>query len=174
MHDQIHSALALIDHLAASYGVAVLFLLIAVEAVGVPVPGESGLVAAGLLASRGDLAISHVFLAAFLGAVVGDSLGYLIGRRFGPSVLDRIGPHIGLTPERRAVFERRFQSHGIYVVATARFVVILRQLNGLLAGSSGMAYRRFLPADIVGSAAWVAVWGLGPYFFADLFHAYTG
>lgn len=174
MHDQIHAALALIDHLAATWGATALFFIVALEAIGVPVPGESGLVAASLLAARGDLAIAHVFLAAFLGAVLGDSIGWLIGRRFGVAVLDRIGPRLGLTAARRAGFEDRFRRNGIYVVASARFFVILRQLNGLLAGTSGMAYPRFLAADLVGALAWTSVWGLGPYFFADLFRAYTG
>lgn len=169
MHDHVHAALAIIDHYATLYGALALFFIVALEAIGLPLPGESALVASSVLALRGDLQISHVALAAFLGAAVGDSIGYFVGRRYGALVLDRFAPRIGLTPERRAAFEAQFQKRGVYVVATARFVVILRQLNGLLAGTTGMPYRRFLVADLIGCAAWVAVWGLGPYFFADLF-----
>jgi membrane protein DedA with SNARE-associated domain len=169
MYDQIHSALATLHHLAESWGALALFAIVALESVGAPVPGESGVIAASLLALQGELSIIHVVLAAFLGAIVGDSIGFLIGRRYGTAVLDRFGHLVGLTPERRRDFEARYQTHGTYVVATARFVVVLRQLNGLLAGANRMPYRRFLAADLVGSAAWTAVWGLGPYFFAELF-----
>ena len=169
MYDQIHSALATLDHLAETWGALALFAIVALEAIGAPVPGESGVIAASLMALRGDLSIIHVVIAAFLGAVLGDSIGYFIGRRYGTAILDRFGHRIGLTAERRRDFESRYQSHGTYVVATARFVVVLRQLNGLLAGANKMPYRRFLAADLVGAAAWTLVWGLGPYFFGDLF-----
>lgn len=169
MASHLHDTLSFIEGYVALYGALALFVIIALESLGVPVPGESALIAASLLALRGDLAISHVFLAAFLGALLGDSVGYLIGHRYGTAVLDRFGQKLGLTPERRARIESQFESRGIYVVASARFVVILRQLNGLLAGSSRMPYRLFLMADIVGCAAWASVWGFGPYFFGDLF-----
>lgn len=169
MQAHVHDALVLIDHYVALYGAPALFLIVTLESLGMPLPGESIVIAASFLALRGDLPILHVYLATFTGAVLGDSIGYLIGRRFGPRVLDRFGPSLGLTPERRERFESQMRSRGVYLVATARFFVVLRQLNGILAGSIGMPYRRFLAANIVGAAAWSAVWGLGPYFFADLF-----
>jgi membrane protein DedA with SNARE-associated domain len=169
MHAYVQDALVFIDHYVALYGVFALFGIILLESLGFPLPGESILVASSFLALRGDVAIFQVYLAAFFGAVLGDTIGYLIGHRFGPRVLDRIGPPLGLTPERRERFEAQMRSRGVYLVATARFIVILRQLNGIIAGSSGMPYRRFLAANVVGAAAWTAMWGLGPYFFADLF-----
>lgn len=70
---------------------------------------------------------------------------------------------IKLTPERLDKLEEQFNKNGIYVVATARFVVILRQLNGIMAGTVGMNPLRFLAANAVGAAGWTLVWGLGPY-----------
>ena len=169
MQAHVHDALVLIDHYVALYGASALFLVILLESLGFPLPGESILIASSFLALRGDVPILHVYLAAFLGGVIGDSIGYWIGHRFGSRVLDRFGPRLGLTPDRRERFESQVRTNGAYVVATARFFVVLRQLNGILAGSTGMPYRRFLAANIIGAAAWSAVWGLGPYFFADLF-----
>lgn len=169
MQAHVHDALILIDHYVALYGASALFLVILLESLGFPLPGESILIASSFLALRGDVPILHVYLAAFLGGVIGDSIGYWIGHRFGSRVLDRFGPRLGLTPDRRERFESQVRTNGVYVVATARFFVVLRQLNGILAGSTGMPYRRFLAANIIGAAAWSAVWGLGPYFFADLF-----
>lgn len=173
MQAHVHDALVLIDHYVALYGAPALFLIITLELLGMPLPGESILIASSFLALRGDLPILHVYLAAFLGGVLGDSIGYWIGHRFGSRVLDRFGPGLGLTPERRERFELQVRTRGVYLVATARFVVVLRQLNGVLAGSTGMPYRRFLVANIIGAAAWSAVWGLGPYFFADLFKSFA-
>lgn len=166
---QLQDALTHIDHFVVLYGALAIFVIILLESLGAPLPGESLLIASGFLALRGDLSIVQVYFSAFLGAVLGDSIGYMIGQRFGVQLLDRFGPRLGLTPERRAKFEAQVRTRGVYIVATARFVVILRQLNGVIAGSVRMPYHSFLAANVVGAAAWTAVWGLGPYFFGDLF-----
>lgn len=164
-----HDSLAFIDHAVAHYGVIVLFVIIYFEALGAPLPGESGLIAASVLAARGDISIVHMLLAVWAGAVLGDSTGYLIGRLGGRRLLVRFGPKIGLSAERLATFEDKFRRKGVYIVAVARFISVLRQLNGLIAGSLEMPWLRFLAANAIGAALWTAVWGLGPYLFGDFY-----
>ena len=129
----IQQGLAWIEPAVASYGAFALLLIIYFESFGAPLPGESALVAASLLAVRGDLAIEHVFLAAWIGGVLGDSTGYLIGRFGGRLLLQRFGHLVKLTPERLGHFEALARKRGFLMVMTARFVVVLRQLNGLVA-----------------------------------------
>ena len=165
----LHEGLAWIEPAIATYGVIALFVILYFESFGVPLPGESALLATSLLAVRGDVAIGHVFLAAWLAGVLGDSTGYLIGRLGGRVVLERFGPFVKLTPERLQRMEALFRSKGFLIVMTARFVVILRQLNGLVAGSVAMPWHRFVLANAVGAALWAGVWSFGPYLFTDLF-----
>jgi membrane protein DedA with SNARE-associated domain len=164
-----HQAAADVEHLIMVYGALALFVVIYFESFGVPLPGESALIAASLLATRGDLDLGHVFLAAFLGGVLGDSTGYLIGHVGGRRLLERYGPLVKLTPERLAQVESLAHRRGFLMVLTARFVVVLRQLNGLVAGSVGMPWTHFVAANGLGGALWAGLWTLGPYYFADLF-----
>jgi membrane protein DedA with SNARE-associated domain len=80
---------------------------------------------------------------------------------------------VKLTPERLDKFEKMFESKGIYVVATARFVVLLRQLNGIVAGSMKMNPMHFLAANVIGAAGWTLVWGLGPYLLSGVLAPYA-
>lgn len=146
-----------------------LFVILYFESFGVPLPGESALLATSLLAVRGDMAIEHVFLAAWLAGVLGDSTGYLIGRFGGRVVLVRLGPYVKLTPDRLKRLEALFRTKGFWIVLTARFVVVLRQLNGLVAGAVAMPWHRFVLANAVGAALWAGAWSFGPYLFTDLF-----
>ncbi|MGU3574675.1 DedA family protein [Brucellaceae bacterium C25G] len=152
-----------IDHYLMTYGALALFVIVYVESFGAPVPGESALIATSLLALHGSVNISHVLLACFVGAVLGDCTGYLIGRYGGRKLLQRFGSYVKLTPKRLDYFENQFEKHGFYMVVSARFIVILRQLNGIIAGSMHMRFPRFLTANIIGAIAWTAVWGAGPY-----------
>ncbi|WP_441985908.1 DedA family protein [Microvirga sp. 2YAF29] len=152
-----------------AYGVSALFLTIYLESFGVPLPGESGLIAASLLAARGDLNIIHVFLVALLGGVLGDSTGYLIGRFGGRAFIQRFGWIVKLTPERLASLEKVAREKGFFMVLSARFVVVLRQLNGVLAGSIGMPWHEFVLANVIGAIAWAGLWTFGPYYFTDFF-----
>lgn len=165
----IHDLLSGIEPAIKTYGVSALFLTIYFESFGVPLPGESSLIAASLLAAHGDLNIIHVFLAAWFGGVLGDSTGYMIGRFGGRALIQRFGWVVKLTPERLASLEKAARDKGFLMVLSARFVVVLRQLNGVLAGSIGMPWHRFAVANVIGAAAWAGLWTFGPYFFADLF-----
>jgi membrane protein DedA with SNARE-associated domain len=158
-----------IEQLIVLYGAWALFLVIYFESFGLPLPGESALVAASLLAARGDLDLTHVFLAAWAGGVLGDTTGFLIGRVGGRRLLERFGPLVKLTPERLERLESTARRGGFVMVMTARFVVVLRQLNGLVAGSVGMPWPHFAAANVLGAALWAGLWTLGPYFSTDLF-----
>ena len=165
-----HHGAALIEHYLEEYGVLALFCTIFLESLGAPVPGESALIASSVMAIEGDMQITHIFFAVWIAAVLGDNTGYLIGRIGGRKLLQRYGWIVKLTPERLTEFESLFQKWGPLIVAGARFVVILRQLNGIIAGSMAMPWGRFLIANIVGAALWTTVWCLGPYFLGDLFN----
>ncbi|WP_201834619.1 DedA family protein [Microvirga zambiensis] len=162
-------ALGWIEPAVTRYGAFAVFFTIYFESFGVPLPGESALIAASLLAVRGDLAIEHVFLAAWLGGVLGDSTGYMIGRFGGRVLLQRFGSLVKLTPERLANVETMARKRGFIMVLTARFVVVLRQLNGLVAGSVGMPWSHFVIANALGALLWAGFWTFGPYLFTDLF-----
>jgi membrane protein DedA with SNARE-associated domain len=155
------------------HGVEALGAVIYLESLGLPLPGESSLVASGLLASRGDLSLARAFLAAWAGAVLGDSTGYAIGRFGGRRLLLRFGPRIGLTEQRLEQAEALFRARGFYIVMAARFFYLLRQVNGLVAGSVAMPWHRFFVANAIGAGLWVSVWLLGPYFFTEQFVGHT-
>jgi membrane protein DedA with SNARE-associated domain len=163
----LHDAWSTIQPFLHEYGLLTLFLIIYFESLGAPLPGESALVSASLLASRGELNIVDMFLVVWVAAVAGDFTGYLIGHYGGRPLLERYGWLVRLTPERLHKFEEIFRVRGPIIVVTARFFILLRQLNGLIAGSMGMPWTRFLPANILGAFLWTVVWGLGPYFFGD-------
>lgn len=150
--------LAGFEQLLAEYGVAALFVTVTLESLGAPLPGESAIVAAAAGAALGKVSIVHVALTAFLGSVLGDNIGYLIGRRFGRPVILRYGRRLGITEAAVARAENIMRRRGPIIVVVARFVVLLRQLNGLVAGTSRMPWTHFLAANVVGAALWVGVW----------------
>ena len=160
---------SIVEPYVMQYGVVAVFVIIFLESLGAPLPGESVLVAASLLAVRGDVSLMALIPAAWAAAVLGDSTGYLIGHFGGRPLLQRHGWLIKLTPERLAKVEDLVRRRGALMVFGARFVVLLRQLNGLVAGITGMPWPHFVVANALGGALWVAVWTLGPYTFADSF-----
>lgn len=136
----------------------VLFL----EDFGVPLPGETMLIAAALYAGTGALNIWLVAAIALVAAVAGDNVGFAIGHFGGRALIDRFGKYVFMTPDRLDSIEEFFRRHGSKVVIIARFVEGLRQANGLIAGTVEMPWRRFFVANVIGASLWVAVWaGLG-------------
>ncbi|MBC9727508.1 DedA family protein [Streptomyces sp. TRM68367] len=136
--------------------------LIFVEDFGVPAPGETILIAAALYAGAGQLNILAVIAIGIIAAILGDNVGYLIGRTGGHALIARYGKYILLTPERYEKAEMFFTRHGGKVVTIARFVEGLRQANGIIAGTAEMPWRRFLAFNTLGAALWVGLWaGLG-------------
>ena len=142
------------------YGVAAVFLIIALESFGVPLPGESLLVTAAILAGRGDISFYGLFLSAWAGSVVGDNIGYLIGKSLGHKLLWRYGAKVGLNAARLDKVEATFARFGPVTVCFARFVNVLRQLNGIVAGALKMKWWEFLLFNTIGGALWVLAWTL--------------
>jgi membrane protein DedA with SNARE-associated domain len=164
-------ALQWIEPWLADYGAVAVFVMIFVESFGAPVPGETGVIAAGLLAAEGRLSIGAVYLAVLAGATLGDGAGYLAGRLGGRRLIERFGPRVGLTADRLAAIEDRFTRQGMLVVAMARFLPVLRQLNGVIAGSLAMPAPRFFAAQAAGAVLWTTIYCIGPFLFAEAFGA---
>ena len=139
---------------------AAVFVTVLLEAFGLPLPGESVLIAASAAAGSGKTSLPLVFLAGWAGAVIGDNIAYVVGRRYGPALVGRFGDRIGLTPARYLRVEDAARKYGALMVVCARFFVILRQFNGLVAGSTQMPWYRFLIANILGAALWAGAWTL--------------
>ena len=153
-----------IQHLLHQYGYGLVGVMVGLEATGLPLPGESIIIAAALFAATThELSIPLVVAAAAAGAILGDNLGYLIGRGIGYRVLQRYGRYVFLTPERLAVGRHLFERHGGLVVLFGRFVAILRTLTALLAGANRMDWRTFLFWNAVGGVAWSSLYGFGAY-----------
>ncbi|MGH7224476.1 MAG: DedA family protein, partial [Gemmataceae bacterium] len=162
-----------IHHYIGDYGYLAVFLGIFFEDFGLPVPGETLLVTAAAIAGQQALNIWVLAGAAWLGAVLGDNVGFLIGHSGGHVLLTRYGGRIGVTVERLARIERLVQHYGSPVIVIARFIVIARQLNGIAAGSLGMHWLRFLIFNCIGAALWVGFWStlaywLGKKIFAPI------
>ena len=116
------------------YGLLALFLLVMLESSGVPLPGETALITAGIFASRGDLVIEEVIIVAAAGAIVGDNIGYWLGREGGNRLLDGVGPLKRWSAPSREGAERFFQRHGAKTIFIARFVAVLR-VSDVLVGN---------------------------------------
>jgi membrane protein DedA with SNARE-associated domain len=146
------------------YGYWAVGVVIALESIGLPLPGEATLIAAALYAgSTDELSIGLVIVAGFAGAVIGASIGFWIGDEAGFRLLLRYGKRLGLTERRIKLGRYLFWRHGGKVVFFARFVPILRALVALLAGVNRMEWSRFLIFNVAGAAAWSALYGLGAY-----------
>lgn len=127
-----------------------------IESLGIPVPGETSLLVGVFLATQGQLSVPVVALVGWLGAVIGDNLGYVIGRRWGTRLV-RL-PAVGrfYSPERLARAETLFERRGWVAVFTGRFVALLRIFAGPLAGMHRMPWPGFFVANATGGAVWVA------------------
>ena len=139
--------------------------VVGLESMGVPLPGETTLLAASYLAATGHLSLPLVIGSAVVGAAIGDSLGYLIGSKGGRRFLERYGKYVRVTPEKLARADGYFAHHGMKTVYFGRFIPLLRILAGPLAGASRMTYRRFLVANVAGAITWATVMGTLAYFF---------
>jgi membrane protein DedA with SNARE-associated domain len=140
------------------YGYLAVVGLVLLEDFGVPVPGETTLILAAVYAGAGRLNVVLVGLLAFLGAVVGDNIGFAIGHFGGRRLVERFGRYVLLTPHRLDRATDFFQRHGGKVVVVARFIEGLRQANGIIAGITRMHWARFIAFNALGAALWVAVW----------------
>jgi membrane protein DedA with SNARE-associated domain len=147
------------------YGAWVVFILVFLEAIGLPFPGETVLVTAAIYAGTTQhLSIGLVLLAAVVGATLGSVIGYAIGKTYGYPLLLRYGSYVGLTEARIKVAQYLFQRQGVSVVIVARFVAVLRSLAALIAGATQMPFASFIVANVVGAVGWALAYGLGAYY----------
>ena len=152
------SVAPVLDH----YGYAAVAGFLLLENFGVPLPGETILIAASVYAGAGKLNIAIIWVVAVIACVIGDNIGFAIGRYGGERFVTKYGRYIFLTEERLASAQTFFNKYGGPVVTVARFIAGLRQLNGIVAGTAEMRWRTFLIFNILGAALWVSVWsGVG-------------
>ncbi|MGV9267520.1 DedA family protein [Kitasatospora sp. NPDC003701] len=145
------------------YGYPAVALFVLLDNCGVPAPGQTILVLAAVYAGAGHLSFAGVVGIAFAAAVLGNSLGYLIGSTGGRAFVHRWGRYVLLTPARMRRADAFFARHGGKVVTVARFVDGLRQTSGIIAGTTEMPWRRFQPFNVLGAALWVGVWSAFGY-----------
>jgi membrane protein DedA with SNARE-associated domain len=146
------------------YGPWIIFGIVSLESAGVPLPGETILVAAALLAATpGQINIVVVVLAAAAGAIVGDGMGYMVGRRLGLPFLCRYGRYIRLNEDRLLIGRYLFFQYGNAVVFFGRFIAVLRMFAALLAGANCMPAGRFFFFNITGGVCWACLFGFGAY-----------
>ena len=149
-----------IDH----YGYLALAAFLFLEDFGIPVPGETILVASAFYAGLGQLNIFLVILIGFAAALLGDNVGFAIGNYGGRPLVERWGKYVFLNKEKLDKAEDYFNRHGGKIVAAARFIEGLRQLNGIIAGISEMRWTKFIAFNAIGAALWVTFWSLIGYY----------
>ena len=163
------------QQIIAHYGYAAVGLVVGIESVGVPLPGETTLVAAAIYAgATHNLNIALIIAAATAGAVIGDNIGFAIGRSLGFRFLVRYGSRVGLDAGRIKLGQYLFRRHGGKVVFFGRFVALLRVLAAFLAGVNCMRWPRFLVFNLLGGAAWATAFGLGGYLFGKEIERFAG
>ena len=164
-----------LEHLLGEYGYGLVFAVIGLEAMGLPLPGESMIVAAAVYAATtGKLSIYGVMAAAIAGAIMGDNAGYLIGRWLGVRALRRYGKHVGLTEKRLELGRYLFKHYGGRVVFLGRFIAILRTFVALLAGANSMHWKTFLLWNAIGGVVWATLYGVGGYLLGNLMTRLAG
>ncbi|MEE4378907.1 MAG: DedA family protein [Candidatus Competibacteraceae bacterium] len=159
----LHHYLTLAQPVLEQYGYLAVFGAVMVEGCGIPAPGQTMLMAGAILAAHGGMSIEWVLALAFLAAVLGNSMGYLLGRWGGRPLLEKVG----INEVRMLRMENLFNRYGGGVVFAGRFLDGLRQLSGIVAGTLEMPWWKFTVFNVLGAVAWTALWGLGMYFFDE-------
>jgi membrane protein DedA with SNARE-associated domain len=156
-----------VTHDLETYGLILLFLLVAVESAGIPLPGETALIAASVLAAGGRFNIVEVIAVAAAGAIVGDSTGYWIARTGGRKAIDKIPIARDSLPKLLPKGEQFFERHGPKTIVIGRFVAGLRITVAWLAGISHMPWGRFVLYNAIGGILWATTIGLVAYYFGN-------
>jgi len=165
----------LIEGFIATYGYWAVFLVVGLESAGLPLPGEITLVSAALLAAAThQLDIGLILASASAGAVLGDNIGYWLGREFGFALLLRHGAKIGIRERQLKLGQYLFLRHGGKVVFFGRMVAVLRVLAALLAGINRMPWKHFLVCNIAGGVLWAGIYGGGAYLLGQQITRITG
>jgi len=164
-----------VSHLIDTYGYWAVFLLVGVESLGVPVPGETALIVAGTYAGHTHrLSPWIIFVVASAGAIVGDNIGFWIGDKGGYRLARKYGHRVRLDERKLKIARYIFDTHGPKVVFFGRFVLILRIYAAFLAGASRMRWRRFLPANALGGILWAGIFTSAAYFFGNTLTRLSG
>jgi membrane protein DedA with SNARE-associated domain len=161
------AAIVNVSHLVETFGYPLLFLAVMAESSGVPIPGETALITASVLASAGKLQIELVIPIAAAGAIVGDNIGYLIGRKGGRWMLERPGRFHRQRLQVLAMGEPFFERHGPKAVFFGRFLLGLRLWASWLAGATRMRWRSFMLWNALGGICWATGIGLLAYFLGN-------
>lgn len=170
-----HLATSELTHFLTIYGYWAVLLFVALESAGIPLPGETMLLVAAIYAGTTHcLAIPLVIAAAASGAILGDNLGYWVGREGGYRLLRRYGQYLGVDERRVKLGQYLFRKYGDKVVFFGRFIAILRTWAAFLAGTNRMPWRSFLLYNALGGIIWATLYGLGGYFLGDNVHRLTG
>ncbi len=143
-----------LEDLLNTWGYGVVFAAMVLESAGLPLPGETVTLLGGYAAGSGHLNLAGVIAAASSGAMVGDSIGYWVGRRAGWPVLLQVGRWLRQSPEQMETLRSQFLNHAGKSVLLGRFVAVLRVLAGPMAGAVGMPYGRFLLCNCTGALLW--------------------
>ena len=161
--------------LLAVWGYSAVGGVIALESAGLPLPGETLLIGAAIYARlTGAMEIGGIVGAAALGAMIGDNLGYWIGRRYGVGFIERHGARIGLGPEKFRLSQYLFYKWGGAVVFFGRFVTLLRILAALLAGANRLPLKQFMIYNAAGGIVWACLFGFGAYYLTAGFERVEG
>jgi membrane-associated protein len=166
--------LAAIVDIPPNVGYPVVFVLIAIETMGIPVPGETALITAALLAHDGQMDIVPLIVIAATAAIIGDNIGFMIGRKLGRRVFIAPGPFHEQRLSALAIGEPFFERHGPKAVFLGRWVAGLRIASAWLAGMNRMPWPRFLFWNALGGICWATSIGLGVYFVGHVFEKVLG
>ncbi len=164
-----------ISHLIASYGYWAVFLLVGAESLGIPLPGETALITAGIYAGHTHrLSPWLIFAVAAAGAIIGDNIGYWIGDKGGYRLARRYGHKVRLDERKLKIARYLFDTHGGKVVFFGRFVSILRTYAAFLAGTTRMRWRRFVVANASGGIVWAGIYTAASYLAGNALRQVSG
>ena len=159
----------------STYGYWAVLAFVAIESTGIPFPGETMLIFASIYAGTTHrLSIFWVIAAAAAGAILGDNIGYWVGREGGYRLLRRYGRYIRLDERKLKLGQYLFRKHGGKVVFFGRFIAVLRAWAAFLAGVNRMPWPDFLFFNAAGGITWATIYGLGAYYLGDNIHRFTG
>ena len=133
--------------------------------VGLVAPGETVVIAGGVIAGQGEISLLPLIALVWLCAVLGDTTSFYVGRRLGRGFLERHGPRFKITAERLDQVDGYFDKHGGKTILIGRFIGLVRAIAPFIAGSSGLPYRRFVPYSIVGTGLWATTFCVLGYIF---------
>jgi membrane protein DedA with SNARE-associated domain len=162
------------DGLIENYGYIAVFVVVLLGAAGLPLPSAAILAAAAVYAGTTHVLDIWVLIGVAIAAVIlGSVIGYMLGVRGGPGMLDRVGPRLGLNEQRLKLGQYVFSKYGGVAVLVGRFLGPTRSFVGLLAGVNNMPWGPFVRFTAVGAIIWAMVWGLGSYLVGDSDHKFS-